>query len=78
MISFLTSSLDSNKFTWEGKAQLQKAKEKRNPNFVKLQNFYVWYYINDFDEIGYYYYWYRNSDKIVTIVLQLYYCAAMF
>ena len=36
VISFLTSSLGANQFTREGEAQLQKAREERKPDFVKL------------------------------------------
>ena len=41
VISFLTSSLDGNQFTSEGKAQLRKAREERDPDFVKLEKFWI-------------------------------------
>ena len=41
VISFLTSSLEYNQFTSEGKAQLRKAREERDPNFVKFKYFGV-------------------------------------
>ena len=41
VISFLTSSLDDNRFTEEGRAQLQKAKEERDSSFVKFEHFWV-------------------------------------
>ena len=41
VISFLTSSLDDNQFTREGKTQLQKAREERDPDCVKLKYFGV-------------------------------------
>ena len=41
VISFLTFSLDGNQFTREGKAQLRKAREERNPDFVKFEYFSV-------------------------------------
>ena len=41
VISFLTSSLFGNQFTREGKEQLQKAREERDPDFVKLEHFYI-------------------------------------
>ena len=36
VISFLTSSLDDNQFTREGKAQLRKAREERDSDYVEL------------------------------------------
>ena len=36
VISFFTSSLHGNRFTEEGEAQLQKAKEERDSSFVKF------------------------------------------
>ena len=36
VISFLTSSLDFNQFTSEGKAKLQKAREERDPDCVEI------------------------------------------
>ena len=36
VISFLTSSLDDNQFTWEGKAKLRKAREERDHDGVEL------------------------------------------
>ena len=41
IISFFTSSLHGTQFTWEGRAQLQKAKKERDPDCVKLEHFYV-------------------------------------
>ena len=41
VISFLTSSLDGNQFTREGKAQLQKAREEKDPDFVIVKYFSV-------------------------------------
>ena len=41
VISLLTSSLFDNQFTEEGKEQLRKAREERDPQFVKLEEFYV-------------------------------------
>ena len=41
VISFLTSSLDDNQFTREGKAQLHKAREERDPDCVKFEYFVV-------------------------------------
>ena len=37
----LTSSLSVNQFTWEGKVQLGKTREERDPHFVKLEKFYI-------------------------------------
>ena len=36
VISFLTSSLSDNQFTREGKAQLRKAREERDSDYVEL------------------------------------------
>ena len=36
VISFLTSSLYNNQFTSEGRAQLRKAREERDPDCVEL------------------------------------------
>ena len=41
VISFLTSSLNGNQFTREGEAQLQKAREERDPHFVKLETLWI-------------------------------------
>ena len=41
VISFLTSSLRGNQFTKEGEAQLRKAREERDPDFVKLEEFLI-------------------------------------
>ena len=41
VISFLTSSLHGNEFTREGEAQLQKAREERDPYFVKFEYFSI-------------------------------------
>ena len=41
VISFLTSSLDGNQFTKEGKVQLRKAKEERDSSFVKFETIWV-------------------------------------
>ena len=41
VISFLTSSLEYNQFTEEGKAQLQKAREERDPDCLKFEYFGV-------------------------------------
>ena len=41
VISFLTSSLYGNQFTEEGKAQLRKAREKRDPDCVKFETFLI-------------------------------------
>ena len=40
-ILFLTSSLDGNLFTEEGKGQLRKAREERDPDCVKFEYFDV-------------------------------------
>ena len=41
VISFLTSSLHRNQFTEEGKAQLRKAREERDPDCVKFEHFWI-------------------------------------
>ena len=41
VVSFLTSSLNGNQFTCEGKAQLRKAREERDPDCVKFKYFVV-------------------------------------
>ena len=41
VIFFLTSSLSGNQFTLEGEAQLRKAREERDPHFVKLNTLWI-------------------------------------